>query len=174
MKGDVRGKRRRFRTHFWFSSVLLAELSTACWGAAGAQTAGYIEATRHTRAPAIREIDDPRTGARWLLLRDGSHPGGPGRLALAGSMRDDGRIGGNENDASALVAPPRPVIRAGDRLVVEEDTAVVAVRLGAVALGPAAPGGSLQARLQIGGKVVRVVAIAPGRAALATQTWVQP
>jgi hypothetical protein len=32
----------------------------------------------------MRTIDDPNTGLRWILLRDESHPGGPGRLVPAG------------------------------------------------------------------------------------------
>jgi flagella basal body P-ring formation protein FlgA len=59
-----------------------------------------------------------------------------------------------------------PLIHAGDPLVVEEDTPVVEARLAATALGPAARGATLQARLSIGGKVVRVRALAAGRAAL--------
>ena len=54
-------------------------------------------------------------------------------------------------------------------MVVEEHTAVVDARLEAVALGPAAIGSPFEVRLKIGGKVVRVVALAPGRAALAPQ-----
>jgi hypothetical protein len=30
----------------------------------------------------VREIDDPHTGDRWLLLRNAEAPGGPGRLVL--------------------------------------------------------------------------------------------
>jgi hypothetical protein len=162
----------------WVAALSLTAAFAACCGQAGAQAAEYLEVEPHAPAQAIREIDDPHTGAHWFLLRDASHPGGPGRLALAGVKREDGKLSGKENDvvahASAAVAPPRAVIRGGDRLIVEEDTAVVAVRLEAVALGPAAPGGSLQARLEIGGKVVRVVALAGGRAQLAPQTGVQP
>jgi uncharacterized Zn-binding protein involved in type VI secretion len=37
----------------------------------------------------LRTIDDLSTGQRWLLLRDESHPGGPGRLVLS----SDGSVG---------------------------------------------------------------------------------
>ncbi len=30
----------------------------------------------------VREIDDPNSGTRWLLVRDKTNPGGPGRLEL--------------------------------------------------------------------------------------------
>ena len=57
-----------------------------------------------------------------------------------------------------------PLIRSGDRLVIEENSAVVEARLEAVALGPAAVGAEFKARLAIGGRVVRAVALGPGRA----------
>jgi hypothetical protein len=113
-----------------------------------------------TQGEIVREIDDPHTGGRWLLMRDPVHPAGPGRLVLAGGMR----IAVPQPGAPA-VEPPRPVIHAGDRLIVEENTAVVEARLEAVALGPAGIGSPLDVRLKIGGKVVRAVALGPGRAA---------
>jgi hypothetical protein len=108
----------------------------------------------------VREIDDPHTGGRWLLTRNPLHPAGPGRLVLAREMRIAVLRPG-----VPLVEPPHPVIHAGDRLVVEENTAVVEARLEAVALGPAMAGSPLDVRLKIGGKVVRAVALGPGRAA---------
>jgi flagella basal body P-ring formation protein FlgA len=66
----------------------------------------------------------------------------------------------------------KAIIRGGDRLVVEQNTAVIEARLEAVALGPARRGATFQARLKIGGKVVRVVALAPGRAELAPEIGV--
>jgi hypothetical protein len=73
-------------------------------------------------------------------------------------------------DAQAL----SPVIRAGERLIVEESTPVVEARLEAVSLGPAAVGSPLDVRLKVGGKVVRAVALGPGRAALRAETGVRP
>lgn len=178
MNGHVRGKRRRVRTRLWLAALCLSAAFGVCSGPAGAQTAEFVEPAHDAPVQALREIDDPNTGARWLLLPNGVHPGGPGRLALATGLRSDGRTGGKGNDAGgkplAIVGRPGVVIRCGDRLVVEEETPVVSVRLEAVALGPAAPGGSLQARLEMGGKVVRVVALAPGRVALSPQTWGRP
>ncbi len=115
----------------------------------------------------MREIDDPHTGDRWLLLRDRGHPGGPGRLVLAArpgiepvSVRT---AGGEQQAISATQGTPfHPVIHAGDQLIVEEHTAVVEARLEAVALGPAAQGAVFKARLKIGGKVVRAVAVSAG------------
>ena len=124
----------------------------------------------------IREIDDPRNGDCWLLVRDPSHPGGPGRLVLAAVAGVQSRRGRTAKQR-LLAAEHRaltPVIRGGDRLIVEEKTAVVEARLEAVALGPAVAGAPLQVRLAIGGKVVRAVALAPGRASLAPDLEAKP
>ena len=178
MTTHVRRRRGSLRTGFRLACVLLAAMSTACCKAVVAQATGYVETASRAPSRAIREIDDRHTGARWLLLRDADRPGGPGRLTLAGSLRDEGGAKSNEKDAAAqgvgAVADARRVIHGGDRLVVEENTPVVAVRLEAVALGPAAAGDSLQARLAIGGKVMRVVALAPGRAEFEPQIRVRP
>jgi hypothetical protein len=113
----------------------------------------------------VREIDDPHSGAVWLLFRDAERPGGPGRLMLAAQSNARAR---NPKDP-VPVAESLPVIRAGDALIVEEHSAVVDARLEAIALGSAARGSAFKARLRIGGKVVRVVALAPGRAIFAPE-----
>ena len=120
----------------------------------------------------VREIDDPFNGARWLLVRDNESPAGPGRLVLIEPGRDDGpqsRPTGAPGSPGMNASSAQPVVRAGERLVVEENTAVVESRLEAVALGPAAVGMMFDARLRIGGHVVRAVALAPGRALLAPE-----
>jgi len=117
----------------------------------------------------MREIDDPHTGDRWLLVRSDEFPGGPGRMVLVSSVR------GAAGSAQPIVeAPAPPVIRSGDRLVVEEHTAVVDAVLEARALGPAAVGAAFHARLAIGGRVVRVLALGEGRAALQPETEMRP
>jgi flagella basal body P-ring formation protein FlgA len=63
-----------------------------------------------------------------------------------------------------------PVIFAGDRLVVEEHTARADAVLEARALSSAAPGAAFNARLTVGGRVVRAVALGPGHAALQPET----
>ena len=108
----------------------------------------------------IREIDDPRNGDRWLLVRDDSHPGGPGLLFLVSAVQVKATQGSPE-----LAALP-PIIRAGDRVIVEENTAVAEARLEAVALNPAWPGSLFSVRLTMGGGVLRVLAAGPGRAVL--------
>jgi hypothetical protein len=66
------------------------------------------------------------------------------------------------------------MIHAGDRLIVEENTALVEARLEAVALGPAQLGSPLNVRLTIGGHVVRVVALGPGHASFAPVGGARP
>jgi hypothetical protein len=140
--------------------------------------------TTRAGGEVVREIDDPHTGARWLLMRNSGHPGGPGRMVLAFAPRGQAlsTVGGEtrigaQSDLEPLLAasaPAQPVIRAGDRLTVEENTAVVEARLEAVALNPAAIGSPFNVRLAIGGRVVRVVAVSAGRATLLAETGARP
>jgi hypothetical protein len=142
-----------------------------------------VELRGLAQGEVVREIDDPNTGDRWLLMRDDQHPGGPGRLLLAAASGYGGidrgrqnRLGGAPSAQTADSDPtlPRPVIRAGDRLTVEEHTPVVDATLQAVALGPALPGSRFDVRLKIGGKVLRAVALGPGRAVFAPETEARP
>ena len=115
-------------------------------------------------ASIVREIDDPHSGARWLLLLNALHPGEPGRLVQADTVRvvaSQPETGGQRPPV-----PPKPVIHAGERVILEEHSQVVDGRLDAVALNPAPVGGALRVRLVVGGCVVRSVAVGPGRVAL--------
>jgi hypothetical protein len=163
-------------------------LLLACCGGALGQTTGAATAAEAQRgavmlssgppgsvspslasADIFREIDDPHSGARWLLMRNQEHPAGPGRLVQVG---ESGSPAGKPLVSGGVVAPAPalPVVRAGDTVIVEEKTAVVDAHLEAVALGPAAIGSLLEVRLKIGGKVVRVMLLAPGRAAFQGET----
>ena len=103
----------------------------------------------------VIEKTDPATGARWVLVRDVANPGAPGRWLRA----DPGKESGTFSTKKLL-------IRSGDRIVVEERTAVSEAWLEATALTGAADGGVLRARISIGGQVVTARAIAAGRAEL--------
>ncbi len=162
----------------WCGALLALAAAPAGFG----QSAGATEAGPRTlfspasigataSGQAVREIDDPTTGSRWLLVRDDECPGGPGRLVPVGApYKKSGQTHpGAQTEPSKIL----PVVRAGDRLIVEEHSAVVDARLEAVALGPAVTGSPLNVRLQIGGKIVRAVALGPGRATLAVQTGAQ-
>jgi hypothetical protein len=142
---------------------------------------GPNDAAVQAGGEVVREIDDPHTGARWLLMRDSSRPGGPGRMVMTAGRALGGPPTGAVDATGAETGPSRkgtapapPVIQAGDRLIVEENTAVVEARLEAVALNRAAIGSGLQVRLALGGRVVRAVALAPGRAAILTDSEARP
>jgi len=124
----------------------------------------------------IREINDPHTGDHWLLMLDPSRPGAPGRMVLAdvGTGPNRQREQGDAALGPATHTQNIPVIHAGDRLVVEESTPLVETRLVAVALGQAVSGASFNARLAIGGNVVRAVAVGPGRAVFAQRAGGRP
>ncbi len=148
-------------------------------GQAGGAAPGFrIEVS--SSAPAgsqlVREVDDPATGQRWLLLRNERDPGGPGRMVLAGVEVGvdgaDGRLARTRSRGDETLA--LPVIRSGERLVVEEHTAILDAVLEARALKAAARGSTFPVRLTIGGRVVRVVALGPGRAELTAEAGVEP
>jgi hypothetical protein len=145
-------------------TAVLALAAAVAFGQAGAsptRTPPFsISSSAVSGGEVVREIDDPRNGDRWLLMRDPKHPGGPGLLRLVSAARF------TTSQAGPSLAGQAPIIRAGDRVLVEEKTAVAEARLEAVALGPAWQGSSFNVRLTIGGKVLRVLAAAAGRAAL--------
>lgn len=118
----------------------------------------------------VREIDDPRNGDRWLLMRNNSLPAGPGLLRLVSPVRGGRTDPSQARQITPAADTPPPVIRTGDRVVVEENTAVVEAHLEAVAMGPAWAGSAFNARLSIGGRVVRAVAAGPGRAVFQEET----
>ena len=127
--------------------------------AAGASAARAAQSVASAQARIVREIRDPQTGAHWLVVPSTENPAGPGRM---------------------IAAPPEPrsqskqmVIHNGDTLLVEERTQTVETCLAAVALGPAAMGSEFRVRLKVGGRVLKAVAVAPGRAALVSrgQDW---
>lgn len=144
------------------SAVLLAALAAAVplHGQSGRDAA-----TEQTRpSPQIlRSIDDPALGTRWLLVGDPQHPGGPGKLVLNASLSPEAA---RAVRSDALVV----IVRAGDRLRVEAHSPTSDTWLDGVALGPARKGSSFLARLAFGNSIVRVVATAPGRAALAPES----
>lgn len=139
-------------------------------GASGNSIQLSLPQTESVTWEVVREIDDPHSGTRWVLKRDSSHPAGPGRLEPVADFEEKIARG----EPLAAVRRPVPAIRAGDHLILQEDTAVVEVRLEAVALGAAVVGSPLKVRLKIGGVVVRAVALAPGHAALKQETEVRP
>jgi len=131
---------------------------------------------------------------RWLLVRDPSHPGGPGRMIPIAELksmelksmelksrgleckdRERNSIArSNFLAAEPVSAPLRLLVHAGDRLIVEEHSQVVDARLEAVALQAASAGLELNVRLKIGGKVVRATLLDRGRATLLAENEARP
>jgi hypothetical protein len=148
----------------------------ACAAPAAAQpSAGNVSRmTRPVlRGEVLRQIDDPAAHGTWLLVRDPVHRAGPGRLIWVPNGAAPREAVSSAAD-EAPRNPLQPVILAGDQLVVEEETPVVDARLEATALNPAPAGASLHVRLQIGGKVVRAIAVGPGLARLAPELEIEP
>ncbi len=101
-----------------------------------------------------REIADPCLGLHWRLIVDPTHPGRPGRLVL---LDQNDTVAGSKVDGTHMLAPDSftfdlasILIRAGEHVVVDQDTGVVRARLNAIALESAAPGQRLRVRLIVG------------------------
>ncbi len=131
-----------------------------------------LEATAQEKTSLVREIDDSSVGLRWLLLRNTDVPGAPGRLMPVRAARTRSRA--EQFAPNASVARRALVIRAGDPLIVEEDSSVVRLRLEAVAMTPAAAGELFKARLRTGVAGVSVIAVGPGCARMAPSFGRQP
>jgi len=159
---------------FALASVVSAQSPSGSRAQVMLSSGSLVSVAGTAQGEIVREIDDPHTGDRWLLVRNDQAPGGPGRLVLVAAHRivSAETFVRAANRASEAVAVP--VIRSGDRLIVEEHTAVVDAVLEARAMKPAATGAIFEVRLTIGGKVVRAVALAPGRAALLPETEGRP
>lgn len=113
--------------------------------------------TPHSAAGApqriLREITDPHSGQQWLLVANAENPAGPARLVIASGFA-----------VSPDRRQPALAIHVGDRIVVEEHGAAMDAYFDAAALEAAAIGLRFNARLKIGGRVVKAVALGPGRA----------
>jgi hypothetical protein len=157
--------------------VVSASAQTTGNAALAPITTRVVAATPETASEpdgqVFRQIEDPSTGDLWLLVRDQGHPAGPGRLVLVRQQMKTQRAI-SSGPVQPLSAAVRPVIHSGDALIVEEHTGVVDARLEAVALEPAVMGAHFKARLRIGGKVVRAVAVSPGHASFAAEGEIAP
>ena len=151
----------------WIKTILLKVMVGLCAPGCLAQTSGQA-----------CEVWKPLVGltssrSSWKLARDPVHPAGPGywlqerRTDCAGQRTSAKR----SLSGSARVLP---VIRVGERLIVEDRMPRVEARLQAVALEPAHRGDSILARLTAGGAVIRAVVLGPGYAVLTPQVRVYP
>jgi len=112
----------------------------------------------------IRRIVDPFTGTKWVLTRDLLGRGGPGRLSK------ETRTPVATSSRAALPV----VIRTGDRLAVEDRFPNGRGEFDAIALDRATEGSQFRVRLNVNGKIIRVMAVGPGRATIAREAEVAP
>jgi hypothetical protein len=158
------------RAPFW-------PLAALVWLAVASIASGQTESSSREDVRALLSIDDSPTGSHWLLIRNPVHPAGPGRLVNAPTARGAEPAFVPDQNIARKVFDIRPplnfVIRGGDALIVEDDDRNAKVRLEGVALGPAAVGSEFPVRLKIGGASIKVVALATGRAKIATQRVVR-
>lgn len=136
------------------SALLVAGPVARAWAGGPPAGAGY----GNRAVELVREIDDPASGARWLLWRDAAQPGRPGRLTLVSGTQTAGGA------AEHATRPDAPVVRVGDRVLIEEHSPRVDVVLEGIALTPARAGERLRVRLTAGGLILRAVALGPGSA----------
>jgi hypothetical protein len=167
-------KRRKIGIGVLAGTALLWVCSLPAIAAKGdSSPCGALQAGLSISCPAcagcelVREIDDPHTGQHWLLMRDSTHPGGPGALLLEESLP-------NRSGIEAAKIEVHPVIHAGDRVTIEQSNARFNLRLGGIALSPAAAGAPLKVRLEISGRAVQATALGAGRALLVPDKEFQP
>ena len=121
-----------------------------------APEASHPRTPKGTQVPFPREIVDPCLGGRWQLVADAQHPERPGRLVQvnAGVFRARSPIPPGSAPAPATSSAALPVIRAGDRISVTQQTSILRSRLQAVALESSAAGQTLRVRLLGGGQTL--------------------
>lgn len=155
------------------AGMVLGVSIPAASAAAGRTRIAASAAQEAGSAEVLREIDDPATGNRWLLERDGAHLGGPGRLVL---LAKQAGAAGRRAVFEKAVTPDSlaPVIRAGDAVILEAHTAVMDAELETFALTAAPAGSPLRVRLKLGGRVVTAIALAPGRAEWTPESGARP
>ena len=123
----------------------------------------------NTRYRALREIEDPSTHQRWLLIRDRERAAGPALFVKGLHCAPCAFFAsGTINCGSSYQPPVRhvPVMHAGDRVILSEHPEVSDAELESTALEPAAPGDALRVRLRFGGFTARAIATASGHATL--------
>ena len=121
-----------------------------------------------------RDLVDPCLQTHWKLVNDSVHPAWPGRLSTV-AMKSDRSLSGLAVESGSTDAPrsnPPVVIRAGERISVEQIAPILRGHFVAMALGSARQGELLRVRLSIGkdskqnlgGQVITVLATGPEQA----------
>jgi len=153
----------------------------------------------HTDGERSRDLIDPCLGSHWQLRVNPEHPGWPATLVLvsANAGSGSGSAGRSEVERHTLdrISPfageglkhfenlTLPLaIRAGESLIVEQDSPVLHAEFQAIALASARVGqgtrvrlsGGAMAPLSINGKVISVIATEAGHARWAFEEEVKP
>jgi hypothetical protein len=124
-------------------------------GEVGGQFLGELHGEIHN------EIADPCLGHHWQLVIDPTHPGWPGRLILLDQKAQSAQNPQNRNQPDnrmqaglkrSVSDMQSMVIRAGDRVTVDQDSGVLDARFEAVALESAWTGEKLRVRLIVAGR----------------------
>lgn len=162
-----------FQGHLKFIVALLLLHSFACWGQERDRCVVNMCTPSDPRLLdsaldwcVIRSIEDPATHQSWLVVRDKRRPAAPARLVGPRAFPESESRSTEESRVLLRAQLTRKVIHSGDSLIVDQHTSVVDARFEATALSAAEKGQLLTVRLKIGGRIFRVVAVAPGRAEL--------
>ena len=119
---------------------------------------------------AVRVVEDHSSHRQWLVERNLERPGWPGRVVplrqqlLCG---DEASLRRNSTGKRMAGGASDMVIRAGEALIIVEDTKAAHAELTAIAVSNGRRGDEISARLRSSGKLVKAIAAGPGRAALA-------
>jgi len=166
--------------------VCVAALASLPGIAQPARIVASAQAPPELRGEIMRETVDPCLGLHWQWIADPAHPEWPYHLVLADAtvahlpaVSASAALSPRAAlPASAPIATPVRVIRAGDLIIVNQQTGTVNARLQALALDSAAAGRPLRVRLTVSGDrslgmnsllsssgpVITVTAQAPGEA----------
>lgn len=124
---------------------------------------------------AVRVIEDPASHRRWLIEQNLERPDWPARVIQVPqglSCWNDTRRSDQAEKRNGLDRSKR-VVQAGETLRIVEESPVFRADLEAVALKNGGRGDWISARLRIGGKVVRAIVAAPGRAVLVDNSGIE-
>jgi|SRR5579872_2808297 len=134
----------------------------------------------YTRSLIVRSQNDT-TSSCWVLARADATAGGPGQwhflqqrrcpVSTKTSIREAGLTASSSHIPGVHTVP---LIRAGDQIVVEDHSSLVAASFRARALDSACAGESLRVRLSFAATVIRVEAVGPGTALLTRESGMHP
>ncbi|WP_348261388.1 hypothetical protein P8935_16480 [Telmatobacter sp. DSM 110680] len=126
----------------------------------------YVRSDSRSRYHALRELEDPGTHQRWLLVRDMDRATGPALFVRESRHSECAFFAAKEMNVTPLRGQlsSLPVIHAGDQIILSEHGINSDAELEATALDTGAAGDSLRVRIKFGGRTVRAIAATRGHA----------